>query len=230
MAEVLEAALEGAPGGAIAKVAVTGAKLLKDEKVARDPAAHWAGFSATLFGQTIQLLPPVFVALVRRLCELDGALEDPELFVGLPSDEPGDDVREYQRCLFPKVRPPSRQDWPGAQWATPPMEAATLHFDSKKDKGKVKNRGGGVDGRTSGDATLADATRQLARCVDPKHLAELLLRWVREREDVQIPPAARDLVREIGDAAGPELPPSETTERLLAALRRREVRICTSRC
>jgi hypothetical protein len=223
-------ALEGAPVGAMAKLAMQGGKLAWDEKVARDPAAHWAGFAATLFGQTIRLLPPVFVALVRRLCELDGALEDPELFVGLPSDEPGDDVREYQRCLFPKVRPPTRRDWPGARWATPPMEAATLHFDKGKDKGKVRE--GGVAGRTSGDATLADATHQLARCVDRKHLAELLLRWVREREDVQIPPTARDLVREIGDAAaeGPELPPPETTKRLLAALRRRQVRICTSRC
>eukprot|EP01046_Picozoa_sp_COSAG06_P006010 COSAG06_NODE_276_length_18571_cov_4.278421_1_plen_125_part_10 len=97
------------------------------------PYTCWSGFAPVLYGQAVKLLPPVFVALARRLedptTSMVSASMDTDLFDGLtPQDAPTEEVRALQRKLFPKDKPrESEEGWP--QWAMPPTKAAAENFD-----------------------------------------------------------------------------------------------------
>ena len=242
--EILLAAAQGAAagvsgdlGGTAAAAAKVGGALLNAGNAKLDYTC-WPGFAPVLYGQAVELLPPVFVALARRLEDptalMGSASVDKELFVGLaPQDAPTDEVREFQRKLFPKDTPRECEGWP--QWAMPPTKAAAENFDGAKDSRKTgalthtipSRQSAGKDqvfGRTSGDAKLHEATKAVAECKKPKLVAELLARWVREREDVQIPAESKETTRAIGkDVHDGNLVPEEV-EKLLGSLNRKQVR------
>lgn len=232
------AGLAGDMAGAAGAGAKVGGALLNAGNAKLDYTS-WPGFAPVLYGQAVELLPPVFVALARRLedptASMGSASKDRKLFVGLaPHDAPTEEVRALQRKLFPKDKPgKSEEGWP--QWAMPPTKAAAENFDDEKDSRKdgrlthtiPSRQSEGKDqvfGRTSGDAKLHEATKAVAECKKPKLVAELLARWVREREDVQIPAESKETTRAIGkDVHDGNLVPEEV-EKLLGSLNRKQVR------
>jgi hypothetical protein len=187
-AEVAEGGVEAVLTGDIAGLATTAFKVggvAVSALNAKLDYTCWPGFAPVLYGQAVELLPPVFVALARRLddptASMGSASMDRKLFVGLtlqPDSALDEEERKLQEKLFPK----------------------DTHVELHK------------------------ATKKLAECKKPKLVAELLARWVREREDVQIPAKGKETAHTIGKSVQEGNLDPEEVEKLLGSLNRKQVR------
>ena len=132
-------------------------KLFEQIDEAKDARRPWVGVRPVLYGVPTDLLPPVFVALVQRLQDLD-ALSDKALFDELElSEEEEKESCELQRRLFPRDKPgKAEKGWP--KWGMPPTQMAGERYDSSRDKrdkqgiSLSEERPDRRFGRTSGDA------------------------------------------------------------------------------
>ena len=95
------AGLAGDLAGAAGAGAKVGGALLNAGNAKLDYTC-WPGFAPVLYGQAVELLPPAFVALVRRLDDLTASMESAklrDLFVGLNPKE-GEPSPEVSDAMF----------------------------------------------------------------------------------------------------------------------------------
>ena len=132
-------------------------RVFKEVDALKEKRRVWTGVRPVLYSVPTELLPPVFVALVRRLQDL-GALSDKALFEELElSEEEEKESCELQRRLFPRDKPGKpEKGWP--KWGMPPTQAAAERHDSSRDKrdkqviSLSEQTNDRRFGRTSGDA------------------------------------------------------------------------------
>ena len=200
-----EVAGEAVPGGA--KLLDVGKAAAEKIKAENEKLRNWVGTSPTMYGVAVVLLPPVFTALVDRLKELN-ALRNATLFLQVfapPKLSSVDEreMHELQRHLFAKDAAPTgkkKDRWPA--WGMAPSKAATEEYDEKRHK-RVKawsdEKRYLVYGRSSGDPSARQIREKggLHKCENERIIAELLVRWMWEREDVQVPPDLRDRCKAI---------------------------------
>lgn len=190
------------------KIVGTAKALAEETEEANDALRVWVGSGPTLYGVAAALLPAVFRAFLDRLRDVElGALHDASLFTPqrLSSAEERD-VNELQRHLFakdPEPDPSKSPNWP--EWGMAPCKAATEGYDKKKHSRLTKwnsERSHIVFGRSSGDAAeqhIRDEAGYQVHEHGPRVVAELLMRWLREREDAQVPPELRPECTQITD-------------------------------